>query len=102
MQEDKTLRPSQAFVYLTLDEIPPGAYPEFAVEEVRQECRRAYRRQRGWHSVTGRILREALAGLTHLVLLNERFARASRASVESGKALDLVPPRHVAVLRALG
>lgn len=47
---ERELRPSEAFIRVIYNELPPEAYPEVAIEELRRQCRRAYceKRMRWW------------------------------------------------------
>jgi hypothetical protein len=108
VREERLLRPSKAFVYLVTGEISPEAYPEFAIEQFHDECRREYRRRlaRGRAGFFSRLRADIASGLgemlIQIVLFNDRLRLAAQASPAAKTALTDSAPRSVAVLRALG
>jgi hypothetical protein len=97
---ERELRPSEAFIHLIYDELPPEAYPEAAIEELRKRSRRVYReksKRRHWLIPFGRS-GNRVATVARFLIQVVFFLFAPPTC----RNLEVEPPTHVAFIRALG
>ncbi len=100
VRDERELRPSEAFVRVIYNELPPDAYPEAVIEELRQQCRRAYREKRISRWRLGPFTRGADSVASFARLLTQILFFVGTAP--TCRHIDIDTSMPVAVVRALG
>lgn len=97
---ERELRPSEAFIRVIYNELPPQAYPEAAIEELRRRCRRAYREKtmRWWRPRSFAHGADPVATVARLLTEIIFFV----ATPPTCRHIDVEPSMSVALARALG